>query len=327
MYIKIKPNRSNLIIKDKIYGKFIVNSPLLIELINSQPFQRLKKISQYGVPDPYYHLKNYSRFEHSIGVFLLLKMLNANEEEQIAGLLHDISHTAFSHVVDWVIGDGKSEEFQNEKHENYLLKSEVADILKKYSYDPKKIANHQNYKLLEQELPNLCVDRIDYSIREFPAKIVKYCIKNMINYHGLIVFKNKESALLFAKNFLKRQMNHWGGFEAASRYRLFANILKNALNEKIIEFNDFWKDDNYILNKINNAKNKKINTALNLLKQKSLLNLPKSREVVYKKFRFVDPKFLNNGKVQKLSKIDLNFKKDLESAKIKNSQGITIPKI
>ena len=33
---------------------------------------------------------------------LLIKKLGGSVEEQIAGLLHDVSHTAFSHVIDYV---------------------------------------------------------------------------------------------------------------------------------------------------------------------------------------------------------------------------------
>lgn len=67
--------------------------------------QRLKGISQFRIPDKYYFKDNYSRFEHSIGVMVLLGKLGASQEEQIAGLLHDVSHKAFSHVYDWVVVD------------------------------------------------------------------------------------------------------------------------------------------------------------------------------------------------------------------------------
>ncbi|HUB93002.1 MAG TPA: HD domain-containing protein [Verrucomicrobiae bacterium] len=87
-------------IDDRVYGSAEVNSNVLLDLINSQPVQRLKGIAQFGIPDEFYHKQNYSRYEHSVGVMILLQRLGASEEEQIAGLLHDVSHTAFSHVID-----------------------------------------------------------------------------------------------------------------------------------------------------------------------------------------------------------------------------------
>jgi len=315
-----------MLIKDTIYGNSLINSPVLIELINSQPVQRLKNISQYGLPIEYYHIKiPVNRYDHSIGVMLLLKKLKATEEEQIAGLLHDISHTAFSHVIDWVLGDGKTEDFQNIQHEKFMEKSEIAKILKQYNYDAKKIANHKNYSLLEQEIPDLCADRIDYSIREFPLSKAKYCLENMTVKNTRIVFKNKKAALIFAKNFIKRQITHWGGFEAATRYRFLANALKTALAKKIINFEDFWKDDNYIMNKLINSNDKEINKILSILKEKSLKKLPKSQEKVLKKFRFVDPEYISQKKVRKLSNEDKNFKKILQRAREINFQGVLIP--
>ena len=101
------------IINDEVYGKIEINEPILLELINSKEIQRLKNISQFGIPSEYYHMPSYSRYEHSMGVFLLLRKLNVDLKEQIAGLIHDISHTAFSHVIDWVIGDSTQESFQD----------------------------------------------------------------------------------------------------------------------------------------------------------------------------------------------------------------------
>ncbi|MCL5433036.1 MAG: HD domain-containing protein [Patescibacteria group bacterium] len=312
-------------INDQIYGNFVVDSRVLIELIKSEPLQRLKKINQMGMPSKYYHLKSYSRFDHSIGVLLLLKKLNASEEEQVAGLLHDISHTAFSHVVDWVVGDGHKEEFQNDQHERFLIKSEVSKILKKYGYDPKQVSDHKRYKLLEQEIPNPCADRIDYALREFSLKNRKHCVKNLTVEQKRIVFKNRESALIFAKNYLKRQFVHWGGYEAVSRYEILSRALKLALDKKIIEFSDLWEYDDFIIKKLIKSKNKEINKLLKLLKNKSLKSLPKSGEVRYKKFRYVDPEFISGGKILRLSRVDKKFKKEIEKANKINSCGIYIP--
>ena len=103
-----------MVIHDSVYGGTDITSEVILELINARSIQRLKGIAQYGIPDEFYHRKNYSRYDHSVGVMLLLKRLGASEEEQIAGLLHDVSHTAFSHVIDWVVGEGGAEGYQDE---------------------------------------------------------------------------------------------------------------------------------------------------------------------------------------------------------------------
>lgn len=125
-------------IQDKIYGTYTIEKPVILKLIQSKPVQRLKKISQFGLPDKYYHIKGFSRFEHSIGVMILLKNLGASLEEQVAGLLHDISHYAFSHVADWVFGHQQNEDLQDSIHASAFRNGEVYQILKKYGFKPTK---------------------------------------------------------------------------------------------------------------------------------------------------------------------------------------------
>lgn len=316
-----------LVINDRIYGKVIINSPALIELINSKPLQRLKKIAQFGIPDEYYHKKNFSRYEHSIGVMLVLKRLGASEEEQIAGLLHDVSHTAFSHVIDWVVGSGGREDYQDKQHKNFILNSEITVILKKYKYTPKSIAQYEDFGLLERSVPDLCADRVDYALREFPNKIAKHCLTGLEANSNLIVFSDRTKAKLFAINYFHLQNTHWGGFEAVVRYRLFADVLQKALDLSLISFGDFWKYDAYILKRLHTTNNHYITKILSLLKNKSLIHLPKSATVYHKKFRYVDPYIIVNRKLKRLSKIDPLYENEIEKNRILNNKGIFFPKL
>lgn len=317
-----------MIINDRLYGTFKITDSLILELIHSQSVQRLKNISQYGVPDEFYHLKNYSRFEHSLGVMLLLKKLGADKKEQIAGLLHDVSHTCFSHVVDWVIGSGRSEDFQDNQHDQFIKKSELGQILQKAGYSLKEIADHQNFQLLERESPNLCVDRIDYALREFPESIAKQCVEKFVVRNDNIGFSDNNSAYTFADNYLKRQMEHWGGMEAVARYRYFADALKLALEDKTIAFSDFYqKQENEITAKLKKSKNQRVQKILSLLRKRSLSNIPLGQKRFYKKFRYVDPFVFEDNKPVRLSKLNKKFKAKLEAARRENERGVRIPEV
>lgn len=318
-------------IKDKIYGKAVITEPILLKLLKSPYILRLKNISQFGIPDKYYYLKNFSRYEHSIGVMILLRKLGATLEEQIAGLLHDVSVLAFSHVADWVFGEGRKgkENYHNFMHSSFVKSTKVPIILKRYGFAPNRMLDEKNFSLLEKNIPDLCADRIDYALREIKKwtnlSVTKKYVNDLINYNGGIIFSNSRTAFLFASDFLKLQTRHWGGYEAMTRYHLFSQILKIAIDEKILHPKDFYEDDRFVLNKIENSGNKIIRESLKILRDKKLkLKKIKVGEVIIKKFRYVDPKILQNEKVVRLSEVNLRFRKILDKHRRINRRGLIV---
>lgn len=321
-----------MLIKDKVYGEFEIKEPVLIELINSPTLLRLKGVSQQGMPSEFYCREVFSRFEHSIGVFLLLKRLRAGLNEQIGGLLHDISHTAFSHVVDWVIGDPSKEDHQDNIFLEFLKKSEIPSILDKYGVDVDKISDLESFTLLEQDAPSLCADRIDYSLRELvnlgyneEAKII---IDNLRTINGQIVFKSKEIAEIFAKKYAMLQREYWAGNESRARYYILAEILKIALKEKYLSLEDFYKTDEEVLDILSKTKKKEILEGLKKLKEGFVIIESEDEEDISleKKFRYIDPEVLINDKVQKLSSVSENYNKFIQK-EIEDSKKIIFIKI
>jgi uncharacterized protein len=92
---------------------------LLLDLIDSREFQRLRRIRQLGMAEQVFPGATHTRFAHSIGVMhvarRLLDRLNdllgddqPTEEENIlvatAALLHDLGHGPFSHTFERVTG-------------------------------------------------------------------------------------------------------------------------------------------------------------------------------------------------------------------------------
>src|SRR3989344_2208425 len=153
--------------QDRVYGNFEITEPVILELINCPTLQRLKEIDQAGYLEPHFPGTAYSRFEHSVGVYLLLKMYQAPIEEQIAGLIHDVSHSAFSHCIDYVLDAGSETEHSHQDNvfDDYVRQSEIPGILEKYHFDLEYILDDRNFPLKERDLPDLCADRIDYSLR------------------------------------------------------------------------------------------------------------------------------------------------------------------
>ncbi|HBI91798.1 MAG TPA: hypothetical protein DDY58_04845, partial [Terrisporobacter glycolicus] len=75
------------------------------ELINTPEFKRLSNVGmncgcEYTSFPIFSKGKNYTRYEHSIGVALIIWHFTKDTKQSIAGLLHDISSPVFAHVID-----------------------------------------------------------------------------------------------------------------------------------------------------------------------------------------------------------------------------------
>ncbi len=97
-------------IRDPLYG-LVQYGDLEEKIINSQVFQRLRGIKQLALAFLVYPGAHHTRFEHSIGVMHLCgrvgKILDINEGQirilRLTGLLHDIGHGPFSHVLEQIM--------------------------------------------------------------------------------------------------------------------------------------------------------------------------------------------------------------------------------
>jgi HD superfamily phosphohydrolase len=143
-----------MIFVDKIYGFLKADEPIFEKIILSKPFQRLYGIHMGGwAPGCPFQATPHTRYEHSIGAFMLLRKYGASIEEQIAGLIHDVSHTAFSHLADRLFGDkysGKTSEYQDSIHSRFVKNSELADIITGEGFDLDYILDESHFKLQEK---------------------------------------------------------------------------------------------------------------------------------------------------------------------------------
>lgn len=162
---------------------------LLMQLIDSAPMQRLRRIRQLGLAYYAFQGAEHSRFTHSLGVLhLATRILDQLAKEwqispfqrlavRCAALLHDIGHGPFSHVFEQVTG------IAHEIWTQRLLldrQSEIYQLLSAYSRRlPKMIAEILQGKsdppFLSQIITSqLDADRFDYLLRDSLMTGVKY---------------------------------------------------------------------------------------------------------------------------------------------------------
>lgn len=313
---------------DRIYGPTEITEPIIQEIIASEAMQRLLKVNQYGASFYRFSHLTTNRFEHCVGVYLLLRKFNATLEEQIAGLLHDVPHTAFSHVVDFVFGGSEVGTFHEEFHKEVVMNSTLPSIFTKHGFDIDTVLDKHRFRLLERDLPDLCMDRIDYFFRDLVTDRIltleqaQTILSKMIRFEDTIAFEDMASARTFADYFRKGDQQLWGHPLQAALYYLFAEALKTALFENIISFKDLFSIDEVVYDKLAAANHPLIKKNLARVKQIQVVEDPVHYDFYIRtKIRMVDPYVITDGVPVRLSHLDSDFNTVQEAYRAKRQTG------
>lgn len=295
-------------LRDDLHGEVTIKEPVLQELILSKPLQRLKHVNQAGALKYTTPHATVTRYEHSIGVMLLLRKLGAALQEQIAGLLHDIPHTAFSHVVDYAL-DIKDHDYHEQHYKRVLSNSEIPLILKKHGLKKESFYDLQQYTLLERPAPDLCADRIDYTLRDTQI-IRRVDMKHYLDYfqahNGRVVMTDAQIATRFAHEYLASDKHIWANPREGAAYDLLASALRQALSTGLITHEDLWLTDDELFAILDRSDDKKIYQALTQLNrnlQVEVTNQP--ADFTNKpKLRYINPHVLQNQVVVRATEKD-----------------------
>ena len=188
-------------ITDPIH-KYIPITDLEKKLIDTEFFQRLRKIRQLAGAHLVYPSAQHTRFEHSIGAMHLAglaaeSLLNKGyitckedvESLRITALLHDIGHGPFSHLFEEVLREKESNKINHEIIGKRIIKETILiDILEKYGYDGNyvcKLSFGESQKMFYDEIiaGSLSVDIMDYLPRDSFFTGAEY---GKVDYHRLI---------------------------------------------------------------------------------------------------------------------------------------------
>lgn len=322
---------------ETIFGDYLVEYEVIDKLLKSFAVDRLKSINQGG-PCLYFGLVNdFSRYDHSIGVMHLIKIFGGSLMEQIVGLLHDSSHTAFSHLAETIFENKNHDKgYQDKIHLIFLDKSGTYKILESYGVKIEDLdPDCGKYEILERSLPFMCADRIEYNLHTGIAfnllnKEELNSILNSLKYENSTwYFSDKENAKKFALLSLYFTKEFWASDWNFVLYKFFAEGIKRALDlnainlkllnygkdidviEKMLNFNDPYIE--YIFDCCKNIKN------VYKISDKNDFDF-----FVKNKFRGIDPLILEKDVLVHLTKIDKDFEISYENCKKHCNEGFYI---
>lgn len=308
-----------------IYGDTDITEPVVRELIRAPSLQRLKRIGTGGYRKSFYkRYPDLSRYDHSLGVYFLLKRFGAPLKEQIAGLIHDVSHSAFSHSIDYVleVGSQKKQDHQDNVHEAFVRKSEIPAILEQYGIDMEYLMNDAHFPLKERELPDLCADRIDYLLQEsilageLKREQARQFLAQLRAEDGTWFFTDCVAAKSFTDLFSTMNTDYWASYMSAVMFRTLGDYLLHALQNRYINEVDLYTDDATVLARVKPYLEH--DERLQQLKERLENTIPTSNDPdnyhahVFLKSRAIDPWCLHEGARKRVSDIDPDWQKRLQ---------------
>ncbi|SFK60602.1 hypothetical protein SAMN04487936_12211 [Halobacillus dabanensis] len=168
------------VFKDPVHRYVHVREQVIWDLIGTSEFQRLRRVKQLGTSYLTFHGAEHSRFNHSLGVYEIVRRIienftdrpNWNQEERLlclcAALLHDLGHGPFSHSFEKVF------KLDHEDFTQAILlgDTEVNKVLSKVEKGfPKKVADvinktYENKLVVSVISSQIDADRMDYLQRD-----------------------------------------------------------------------------------------------------------------------------------------------------------------
>jgi uncharacterized protein len=293
---------------DRVYGEVTIDDPRLLALIAGPTFQRLRGIRQAGPSAFAFPFKTVTRYEHSMGVHLLLRSLGADLREQVAGLLHDLSHTAFSHAVDFVFAS-EEQNYHEQLKDEFLHRDDIVAGLRLLGFSPEDFADDSVYPLLERPIPWLCADRVDYFFRDGLAcgvltpEEVTVALAHLAPIDRTIVVTDLAVARAMVAKYAVMNRDWWSGPMEAFIYNEFADALRDAFHLGVLHEEDLLADDAHVLARLQASSSPLIAEKLD-----HVLNFRSERVASYvariiPKVRWLDPPVLVGSTVKRLSEI------------------------
>jgi len=247
---------------------------------------------------------------------ILVRRLGAPIDEQVAALLHDVSHTAFSHVIDFVFDDHSGQSYHEEKMEEVIANSDIPTILNRHGMDWREFLDETKFPLLEQPSPALCADRLDYFLRDLEflrlasSAEVRSAIESLEVVEGRIVVSDPDAARWLAYTFIEADRASWSSFREVGLYQLTAEAIKVANRYGFIGEADLWGSDETLWEKLRLADHPEVRGLVKQITPGTCFTWDEEHPAfrVATKVRSIDPPVTSGKSVTPLSALDPVFR-------------------
>lgn len=271
---------------------------------------------------------NVTRYEHCVGVMLLIRTLGGSLEEQIAGLLHDISHTAFSHVVDFALNQ-KAEDYHEQIYNQVIVESDIPGILTRHGFNFNDILQNDGWTILEQDAPELCADRVDYTLRDMyhyghisKAEVDDF-LRKVIIVNGKMYLADVAAAEWFVQTYYKEVIDFFLDPLNIYGYYVLAKVLKIALETELIESKNLLCTDVELISLLNSLEKPLIQQGLKALHPNVKVIEDKESYDLHlkKKLRLIDPSVFYDNQLIRASELSNRIRVMSENAYAKAQEG------
>jgi hypothetical protein len=309
------------------WGTETIDHPILEKLLHHPVLCRMQRIDQSGPLFYFNAAPKFTRYDHSVGVLVLLLKAGAPLKEQIAGLFHDVSHTAFSHVADHLLFESNLEHsYQDRIHLEFLKKMGVEDAIKGLMSLEEMDPDRSDYRALERPHPNICADRLQYIVHTGVVfnkitKIQAHDIISSVKFTGRDwYFINKTVAKTFAMLSIDFTKELWGSPWNFIFYECFSRTLKRAIDMHLIQLEDIqYGTDENIMKILSKAKDPILQKQLEVLHamRSHFMETPFGKGEgswnIKPKCRAVDPLVNTSKGLVRLSTLDASFQQALDA--------------
>jgi len=238
----------------------------LVDAARTDAVQRLRYVGmncgcEYTAFPEFAGIAPYSRFDHSMGVALIVWHFTGNRAQAMSGLLHDIATPVFAHVIDFLHGDHMRQESTEGATAQFIRSSaQIVGVLEKYGLSPEAVDDYHRYPIADNDSPRLSADRLEYTL----GNAVNYRILSTgeaahlysdltvgINESGEteLVFRHRECALAFGEAALRCSKIY---VSDSDRYAMqyLAELLKQAITEGILTETDLYLQEQAVIDKL-----------------------------------------------------------------------------